>query len=196
MLLGVRWALEGFGAPFYGRLVDGLGWRTVAPAVFALSSANGCIGWILLSAVEEDGGGTAHGVLLVTVLVTIVIFFFLVSGADLCVKAMGVTWRQAPLLVQGNDLGAAVGPVLGYALLQLGLPPSAVLAAQSFIHAAAAMVAYTMAKTEDLPSRSRDSSGTSSRITHAKDTGSTALQEADAAAEQFGMEQCDLGERA
>ena len=32
VLLGVRWALEGFGAPFYGRLVDGLGWRTVAPA--------------------------------------------------------------------------------------------------------------------------------------------------------------------
>ena len=183
VLLGTRWALEGFGAPFYGRLVDSYGWRTVAPAAFALSAANGCIGWLLLRT-AESAGVDASGALLMAVLVIVVIFFFLVSAADLCVKAMGVTWREAPLLVQGNDLGAAVGPVLGYALLQMGLPASSVLAAQSIIHAAAALVAVAMANAEHSPS-------SSSQSTNGKEGPCMALTEADEADEVAGQCQAD-----
>ena len=65
----------------------------------------------------------------------------LVSIIDLCVKVMCVRMREAPILAQGNDLGAAVGPLLGYVLLQVGLPPSVVLATQSLIHGAAVAAA-------------------------------------------------------
>ena len=53
---------------------------------------------------------------------------------------------QTTLLVTGDDLGAAVGPVLGYALLQAGLPASAVLGAQSIVHGCAAAVAFCTAR--------------------------------------------------
>ena len=48
--------------------------------------------------------------------------------------------------MQGADLGAAVGPVVGYALLESGLPASSVLAAQSIVHGAAALVAVSTAR--------------------------------------------------
>lgn len=145
VLLGARWAIEGGGAPLYGRLVDRLGWRRMAPASFALSSANGLLGWGLLRSAELAADATP-AVLLVGVLCSVVLFFFLASAADLTVKAMGVAWREAPLLVQGCDLGAAVGPVLGYALLESGLPASSVLAAQSLVHGVAAIVAISAAR--------------------------------------------------
>ena len=73
------------------------------------------------------------------------VFFLLVATADICVKAMGVSWRETTLLVQGLDLGAAVGPLLGYSLLEMGLPAASVLAAQSVVHGAAALVAAAAA---------------------------------------------------
>ena len=112
----------------FGRLVDRYGWQRIAPASFALSAANGLLGWRLLSSAEL-AGGVGSGGLLLGLLCSVLLFFILTSAADLTVKAMGVAWREAPLLVQGCDLGAAVGPVLGYALLESGLPASSVLAA-------------------------------------------------------------------
>ena len=41
------------------------------------------------------------------------------------------------MLVIGSDLGAAVGPLLGYSLLQLNLPASCILLVQSVLHAIA-----------------------------------------------------------
>ena len=99
LFIGFRWALEGLGAPLFGRLVDLCGWRTVAPAAFGLSCANGLLGFLLLRTAEA-AGQEASGLLLLTVLLTVVVFFLLASAADLCVNAMGVTLRQAPLLVQ------------------------------------------------------------------------------------------------
>ena len=58
---------------------------------------------------------------------------------------MGVAARETPLLVMGDDLGAAVGPLLGFTLLQARLPPSSIFDAQSIIHAAAAAVATAAA---------------------------------------------------
>ena len=145
VLLGSRWALEGFGAPLIGRMVDRVGWTTVAPTVFGLSCLNGAVGFALLQTAEM-AGSEASGLLLAAILCSILLFFALAATADLCVKAMGVSWRETTLLVQGNDLGAAMGPVLGYALIQVGLPPSAVLAAQSAIHGGAALVALSAAR--------------------------------------------------
>jgi len=145
--IGGRWALEGLIAPLFGRVIDRHGWRTIAPASFALSSANGCLGFVALWS-AESAGRDASGGLLLLVLVSLVLFFLLVSAADLSVKAMGVMLREAPLLVQGDDLGAAVGPLLGYALLQTGLNPSAVLATQALVHGAAALVACSAARAE------------------------------------------------
>ena len=158
LLLGTRWALEGLGAPFIGRQIDKYSWRLLAPLAFTLSSLNGAIGFLVLHSAE----GSASGPLILTMLPVVILFFALVATADLCVKAMGVTWREAPLLVQGEDLGAAVGPVLGYALLQAGLPASAVLAAQSITHGAAALVARAAARraaTIELPTVAADPDG-------------------------------------
>ena len=44
------------------------------------------------------------------------------------------------------DLGAAVGPLLGYSLIEVGLPEASVLAAQSVVHGAAALVAVAAAQ--------------------------------------------------
>jgi len=126
-------------------MIDRCGWRAIAPVAFGLSSANGALGYLVLSHAEA-AGNDASGGLLSLVLLSLVLFFLFISAADLSVKAMGVMTREAPLLVQGEDLGAAVGPLLGYALLQAGLPPSAVLATQSLVHGAAALVACSAAR--------------------------------------------------
>jgi len=144
-LLGSRWALEGFGAPLIGRLVDRVGWATVAPVTFGLSCLNGAVGFALLQT-AETAGSQASGLLLSLLLCSVMAFFALVAIADLCVKAMGVSWRETTLLVQGDDLGSAVGPVLGYFLIHVGLPSSTVLAAQSTMHGAAALVALSAAR--------------------------------------------------
>ena len=78
----------------------------------------------------------------------LVCFFLCISAADICVKSMGVRMRQQPLLVQGDDLGAAVGPLLGYALLQAELPPSAVIATQATVHAIATLVALAAVRAD------------------------------------------------
>ena len=44
------------------------------------------------------------------------------------------------MLVIGGDLGAAVGPMLGYAILQCHMPPSSILLTQATLHATAAFV--------------------------------------------------------
>ena len=117
----------------------------MAPAAFGLSCVNGAVGFGLLQ-MAEGAGSEASGMLLGVILLSLIVFFALVATADLCVKAMGVSWRETTLLVQGDDLGSAVGPVLGYLLIHLGLPPSAVLAAQSLIHGGAALVAWSAAR--------------------------------------------------
>lgn len=146
-LLGTRWFLEGLGAPLIGRLIDRVGWQRVAPAVFALSSFNGAITFCLLQQTAGAAGGEgANGVLMAAVMCCVFLFFLFVSVADLCIKAIGVSWRETTLLVQGLDLGAAVGPLLGYSLLEMGLPAASVLAAQSAVHGAAAIVAAAAAQ--------------------------------------------------
>ena len=145
LLLGGRWAIEGCGAPWIGRLIDRLGWPLVAPAAFGLSSLNGALGFTLLR-MAEAASGESSGLLLTAVLACVVVFFVLVSTADLCVKAMGVSRRETTLLVQGDDLGSAVGPVLGYAILQMQLPASSVLAAQCLIHGTAGLIALSAAR--------------------------------------------------
>ena len=145
LLLGTRWFLEGLGAPLVGRLIDRVGWRRVAPTVFALSSINGAVAFGLLQHVGS-AGNEENGVLMACVMVCVFFFFLLVSTADLCIKAIGVSWRETTLLVQGLDLGAAVGPLLGYSLLAMGLPAASVLAAQSAVHGAAAIVAAAAAE--------------------------------------------------
>ena len=72
--------------------------------------------------------------------ISVLCFFVVVSGADLSVNAQGVAQRQTTVLVIGGDLGAAVGPMLGYAILQLQMPPSFILLTQALLHAAAACV--------------------------------------------------------
>lgn len=173
VLLALRWAFEGLGAPLIGELIDRLGWRRVAPWAFTLSSLNGFVAFLLLWRSEAqapasggyggEGGsvsglaggvgssGGEGGVLMVGVLICILLFFVLVSTADLCVKAMGVAWRETTVLVQGDDLGSAVGPVLGYALLEMRLPPSSVLVAQALVHGAAALVARAAARLSSAP---------------------------------------------
>ena len=95
VLLGTRWAIEGGGAPCFGRLVDRFGWRRVAPASFGLSAANGLLGWSLLRSAEiaSAAGEAASSALLLGLLCSVVLFFVLASAADLTVKAMGVAWR-------------------------------------------------------------------------------------------------------
>eukprot|EP00966_Prymnesium_polylepis_P115187 2662676-Prymnesium_polylepis.1 len=67
LLLGGRWALEGFGAPFIGRMIDQVGWDMVAPVAFGLSCANGSVGFLLLL-VAESAGPEASSVLLTSIL--------------------------------------------------------------------------------------------------------------------------------
>lgn len=145
LLIAIRWALEGAGAPLIGMAMDRWGWRRCTPLAFGLSCGNGLLGFALLRSAELLGGASASGVLLGCALLSVVVFFALASAADLCVKSMGVAWREAPLLVQGQDLGAAAGPVLGWGLLQAGLPPSSVLLAQATVHGGAALVAVAAA---------------------------------------------------
>ena len=147
IFIGLRWALEGSGALVFGKLVDRYGWRLVAPTAFGLSSTSGIIGFVALR-IAEVAGRDASGLLLVIVLGAIVCFFLCISAADICVKSMGVRMRQQPLLVQGDDLGAAVGPLLGYALLQAELPPSAVIATQATVHAIATLVALAAVRAD------------------------------------------------
>ena len=64
LLLGVRWLLEGACAPFFGRLIDCVGYTRTAPAAFMLSSANGYIGFTLLRLAEGSEDGAENTLLL------------------------------------------------------------------------------------------------------------------------------------
>ena len=148
LLLCMRWIIEGLGAPLYGRLLDRCGWRVVAPVAFGASSLNGILTYALLRAAgtprdSDDGGGgggSGSGVLLASILLAVLSFFTLVSAADLCVRAMGVAWRETTLLVQGADLGAALGPIVGWYILEHGGAENVFLA-QALLHGAGAALA-------------------------------------------------------
>lgn len=142
-ILALRWVFELCALPLFGKLIDRLGQRLVCPAFFALCALSGAVGFNVLRGLEggtsELGGVGGHGSMLPLV-VSILFFFVAVAGADLCVNALGVAQRQTTVFVIGADLGAAMGPVLGYTVLQMRLPPSTILLTQATLHAAAACV--------------------------------------------------------
>ena len=68
-----------------------------------------------------------------------------------CVNVLGVAERQTTLYVIAADLGAAMGPMVGYAVLQLNMPPSSILCIQMLLHGVAAGVSCTFACTSAQP---------------------------------------------
>lgn len=136
VILALRWVFEIGAAPVFGRLIDAVGQRVVCPAFFALCALNGAVGFGMLRHFEAAAEATS----MLPLAFSVVCFFVFVSGADLSVNAQGVAQRQTTVLVIGSDLGAAVGPMLGYAILQLQMPPSSILFTQAMLHAVAACV--------------------------------------------------------
>ena len=139
-ILALRWVFEIGAAPLFGRLIDAVGQAIVCPAFFALCALNGGVGFLMLRQLEQAAELDAATASALPLVISVLCFFVVVSGADLSVNAQGVAQRQTTVLVIGGDLGAAVGPMLGYAILQLQMPPSFILLTQALLHAAAACV--------------------------------------------------------
>ena len=140
VILALRWLFEIGAAPLFGRLIDLVGQAIVCPLFFGLCALNGAVGFWMLWGLEHAPAVAAEDASMLPLVVSVVCFFVVVSGADLSVNAQGVAQRQTTVLVIGSDLGAAVGPMLGYAILQMRMPPSRILLVQAVLHATAACI--------------------------------------------------------
>lgn len=106
-ILALRWVFEIGLLPLYGKLIDSMGQRLVCPAFFALCALSGAIGYSILHSLEADleaveaSGGVQAGAPMLPLVVSVLSFFLVVSGADLCVNALGVAQRQTTVFVLG-----------------------------------------------------------------------------------------------
>lgn len=102
LLLGVRWAMDTLGAPFYGAMVDQVGIRIGAP-LFFLTGA----GVMVLLANSNSLAGLSIGV----------IVFFMCGTALATVVSAEASRMGSKIFARyatAGDLGAAFGPLIGW----------------------------------------------------------------------------------
>jgi MFS family permease len=106
LLLGTRWILDSLGAPFLGALVDGIGIRRGSLTFFI----TGTLALCFLSLTTS----------LVALLTGILIFF--ISATALQAVIAGEAGKQGSRIyarfASSSDIGAAVGPVLGWTAVE------------------------------------------------------------------------------
>jgi MFS family permease len=130
LLLSLRWATEGVGAPLMGGLSDRMGRRASAVLFFSLGGAALVV------------GARSHSV---AALVTAVMSFF-VCGTALTVVAAAEAGhrgaREIAAYATASDLGAAVGPMLGWMTKQVSFPISAIFLLGSAFYAVAVAASF------------------------------------------------------
>jgi MFS family permease len=102
LLLGIRWALDTLGAPFYGAIIDRAGVRYGAPVCFLTGAAV----MVLLTS-SNSLAGLAIG---------IVVFFMCGTALATVVSAEAsrLGSRIFARYATAGDLGAAFGPIIGW----------------------------------------------------------------------------------
>ena len=101
-ILALRWVFEIGLLPLFGRLIDRVGQRVICPAFFALCAISGAVGFGILRGVEADAvDGSQPDASMLPLVLSVLAFFVVVSGADLCVNALGVAQRQTTVFVLG-----------------------------------------------------------------------------------------------
>jgi MFS family permease len=132
LLLSVRYVIDGLGSPLLGRLIDRAGTRSVAVTAFGA-------GAIALLAAAAAGTPVA------TILL-VVIFFVCAASFSLALQVTAAERGPAAYAgyVSAADLGAAVGPLLGWLGIQYVTRPWATLLAGGVLLLAAAAIALTM----------------------------------------------------
>jgi hypothetical protein len=106
LLLGIRWALDTLGAPFYGAMIDKAGIRYGAPFCFLTGT-----GVMVLLAISNSLAGLAIG---------IVVFFMCGTALATVVSAEAsrLGSRVFARYATAGDLGAAFGPIIGWTAFQ------------------------------------------------------------------------------
>jgi hypothetical protein len=136
-LLAGRWVAE-MTAPLLGGFSDRLGRRFAALGFLEL-------GGLLLAA-----AALSSGLLLLAAMV--LLFFLCATGANVVLVAeAGVRGdRCVAAYVTAVDLGAACGPVLGWTIQQLGLPPAWILWLGSAVYLVSGLVAAVSLRDRNL----------------------------------------------
>jgi predicted MFS family arabinose efflux permease len=144
LLLSARW-VAGWSEPLWGAISDRIGRRQAALRYFAAGSVALLVG----SQVQHPG-----------YVVGCVLAFFL-CGAATNVTVLAEAVRRGPRVtasyVTASDMGAAAGPLLGWAAPHFGLPSSAVFMLGGALYAVAAVVSHrslTDAATDQPPDES------------------------------------------
>ncbi|MAF12714.1 hypothetical protein CMK11_19875 [Candidatus Poribacteria bacterium] len=129
VLLSARWIAD-WSAPVWGAISDRIGRKKAALRYFACG------------AIALLAGGQAQR----PVLVVACVLVFFVCGTATNVTVLAEAVRRGPRVtasyVTASDMGAAAGPLLGWAAPEIGLPSSAVFLAGGALYAVAALVAH------------------------------------------------------
>jgi MFS family permease len=140
LLLSVRYVIDGLGSPLLGRLIDRAGARNVAVTAFGVGA---------LALLAAAAAGTP------AVTIPLVVVFF-VCAASFMLALQVTAGERGPAAYAGYvtaaDLGAAVGPLLGWLGIQYVNRPSATLLSGGVLLVIAGAIAFT------LPGRRRSTS--------------------------------------
>jgi MFS family permease len=132
LLLSVRYVIDGVGSPLLGRLIDRAGTRSVAVTAFGAGA---------LALLAAAAAGTPAAT------IPLVVVFF-VCAASFSLALQVTAGERGPAAYAGYvsaaDLGAAVGPLLGWLGIQYVTRPWATLLAGGVLLLAAAAIALTM----------------------------------------------------
>lgn len=128
LLLSTRWVLDGLGAPLLGALSDRIGRRRSA-AVFYGSGAFAL----------ATGAGAGHVLALAA---STLVFFVCATTLQVVMYAEASRRgsRNIASFVTADDSGAALGPLLGWAIRQASLPTWTIYTASCILYAVAAFV--------------------------------------------------------
>lgn len=110
IILGFRWFLVGIGSPILGAIADRIGRQPSIAFLFPLGTASLFVAGIHLQ--------------LIPLIILVLIFFICGTTLNTLFSAQagqGGT-RSLALFVTAMDLGASIGPLIGWSIAQFGLP--------------------------------------------------------------------------
>jgi len=110
IILGFRWFLVGIGSPILGAIADRIGRQPSVAFLFPLGAASLFVAGIHLK--------------LIPLIIFVLIFFICGTTLNTLLSAQSGQSgaRSLALFVTAMDLGASIGPLIGWSIAQFGLP--------------------------------------------------------------------------
>jgi hypothetical protein len=133
-LLASRHIIGALGAPFFGVFVDRIGHRNAARLCFTAAA------FALGAAIA------AHGVMVLTSMILLFFIAAAIAMVSLSAKAATSGSRTYASFATALDLGAAVGPLVGWTILDFFSIPTLSFAVGGGLYAAAALIAFRYLK--------------------------------------------------